>query len=738
MPENALLFYVNGRRVTIAHPDPTTLLVDWLRDDAIGLTGTKLSCGEGGCGACTVMLSRWDGARQRVEDTAINACLRPLVSIDGAMITTTEGIGSTRETLDPVQFRIAAFNGSQCGYCTPGFVMNMFTFLRTHPKPTQQEIEDLFDGHICRCTGFRPILEGMRSFAVDFKKADKYHTNHPCRPGIPVEQHAPGSPPALAFPEELKTYRPAAGEWSSRGYTWFHPTTLADAQRLKAAHGGNSPDLKLVAGNTSVGIFKAPAYDPHVLIDVARLDELLGFRTDDAGVHVGAAESLSNVVHELDRLIATNPAWATKGFAAFRTHLLDVANLQVRNIGSIGGNVMMTRAHAETPQPFPSDVYLVLATLGASITIASQAFDGGDRTYPIMDLPAPADLPPDAIARSIHLPYSNDSEQIETFKVSYREQDSHAIVNAGFRVSFEKDGTVRAATLFFNGLANLPSRMTKTEALLAGARWDDATLRHALDQIAEEVAAVIRPLPGTNFLPTGYREALTESLFYKYFLHVVLQLCPGEVQPVNRSAGEPYVRPLSGATQDISVYPSEAPLGEPILKSTAFIQASGEQKYTQDLPLPPHGYEAAYVLSTRAKAKFRFRGSVKDVERVVAERFPGFIALVTVDDIPGKTQVGLGADDPIFALDGQVVSWGQPIALVVAADQWTAQRAATFIQDEMIEYDDEPPCSRSSRRSRCPVARGSSRTSPRSATCTSPSSAAKAATPGGSVIPGRR
>ena len=326
-----------------------------------------------------------------------------------------------------------------------------------------------------------------------------------------------------------------------------------------------------------------------MLIDIARLDELLGFHTDDTGLHVGAAESLSHVVDELGRLIGTGPQGMTKGFAAFRRHLLDVANLQVRNIGSIGGNVMMTRAHAETPEPFPSDVYLVLATLVASITIASSSFDGGTRTYPIMALPAPAGLPSDAIARSIHLPYSNESDQIETFKVSYREQDSHAIVNAGFRVSFEKGGRVRDATLFFNGLATLPSRMTRAEAVLAGTRWDEATLQRALDEIAAEVAAVIRPLAGTNFLPPGYREALTESLFYKYFLHVALALFPKEVQPVNRSGGSPYVRPLSGATQDISVYPSEAPLGEPILKTTAFIQASGEQKYTQDLALPPHG-----------------------------------------------------------------------------------------------------------------------------------------------------
>jgi len=177
---HSLLFYVNGRRVVIDRPDPTTLLVDWLRDDETGLTGTKLSCGEGGCGACTVMLSRWDPHRKRVAETAINSCLRPLCSLDGAMITTTEGIGSTRQKLDPVQHRIAANNGSQCGYCTPGFVMNMFTFLRTHPKPTQQQIEDLFDGHICRCTGYRPILEGMKSFAVDFKKHNTYSTNHAC------------------------------------------------------------------------------------------------------------------------------------------------------------------------------------------------------------------------------------------------------------------------------------------------------------------------------------------------------------------------------------------------------------------------------------------------------------------------------------------------------------------------------------------------------------------------------
>jgi xanthine dehydrogenase/oxidase len=689
MSEN-LLFYVNGRRVVVDRPDPTTLLIDWLRADEIGLTGTKLSCGEGGCGACTVMLSRWDAAKKRVDETAINACLRPLASIDGAMITTTEGIGSTRGKLDPVQFRIAAYNGSQCGYCTPGFVMNMFTLLRNNPKPTQQEVEDLFDGHICRCTGFRPILEGMRSFAVDFKSDPKYHSNHRCHPGIPVEQNMAGPHPALEFPPELKSYDPEPVAWKARGYTFYRPATLAEAQELKAKHGGNSRNLKLVVGNTSIGIYKAPEYDPHVLIDIAAIPDLLGFSTDAEGLRIGAAETLSNVIAELQKLIATKAKAKTKGFVAFRTHLLDVANLQVRNIGSIGGNVMMTRAQAETDSPFPSDVYLVLATLGASITIASRS---GNKTYPIMELPAPAALPGDAIALSFHVPYSTEADQIETFKVSYREQNSHAIVNAGFRVAFERKG-VRDATLFIGGLTNMPSRMTKTEALLAGKKWDNATLQAALDSIAAEVAGVITPMPGSQFLPAGYRESLGESLFYKYFLGVALELFPKEVEPANRSGGEVYVRPLSGATQDIHTYPAEAPIGEPILKTTAFIQASGEQRYTQDLALPPHGYDSAYVMSTRASGGYAYKaGSAKALEALLIKEFPGVVALITSDDIPanGVKLVGLGNDDTVLAIDNQVVCWGQPIALVCASDRWTAQRAATFVQDTQISYAETTP-----------------------------------------------
>lgn len=683
MSSDSLLFYVNGSRVVIDHPDPTTLLVDWLRSDSIGLTGTKLSCGEGGCGACTVMLARWEPGSKGVSETAINSCLRPLVSLDGASVITTEGIGSTREKLDPVQYRLAANNGSQCGYCSPGFVMNMFTFLREHPKPAQREIEDLFDGHICRCTGFRPILEGMRSFAGDFRKDQYYHSNHKCFAGVPIEQHLSGPRPELEFPKELIEYAKQRRSltFSGRGYQWFKPATLEEAQKLKAQHGGNSRNVKLVAGNTTIGIFNWQVQDPHVLIDIAQLPGILGFASGENGLTIGAGEPLQRVIEELAK------HQKDAGYAAMRTHLLEVANLQVRNIGSIAGNVMMTRAQAETPQPFPSDVYMLLALLDASITIAGA---GGTATYPIMELPAPKQLPDDAIAVSIHVPRTKGGDIVETFKIPARGQDSHALVNAGFIVSLDRKGNVAGARIFYGGLGNMPSRMTRTEALLVGRAWDDDTLQAALDSIAAEVQAVIRPIPGTGFLPPGYRESLTETLFYKFFLHVALARFPKRVQQVNGSGGEVYVRPLSGATSDITDYPAEAPLGEPILKTTAFIQASGEQKYAQDLPLPPHGYDAAFVQSQRARATFRYKGSKSEVLQKAQETFPGTIAIIDVEDIPGATHVGIGNDDPIFAVDHEVICWGQPIALLVAKDRWTAERAAWYVETELIEYVEDP------------------------------------------------
>ncbi|MGB3468347.1 MAG: 2Fe-2S iron-sulfur cluster-binding protein, partial [Cyclobacteriaceae bacterium] len=169
-----LHFYINGQPFHIDNPDPRTLLVDFLRSPEIGLTGTKKSCGQGGCGACTVMLSYYKQSTRKVYFESINSCLRPICSLDGMEITTTEGIGSVNTAVDETQFHIAKDNGSQCGFCTPGWVMNMHASLLERGKQgfTKKEIEALFDGNICRCTGYRPILYAFKHFATDWNEKE--------------------------------------------------------------------------------------------------------------------------------------------------------------------------------------------------------------------------------------------------------------------------------------------------------------------------------------------------------------------------------------------------------------------------------------------------------------------------------------------------------------------------------------------------------------------------------------
>eukprot|EP00903_Cladosiphon_okamuranus_P009641 g9174.t1 len=160
-----LVFFVNGVKQVVRDAQPQTTLLQYLR--AAGLTGTKLGCGEGGCGACTVMVSAFDSDKKEIKHNAVNACLAPVCSVDWCHVTTVEGVGNMRQGLHPVQKRIAEMHGSQCGFCTPGIVMALYALLRSNPSATSTEIEEGLDGNLCRCTGYRPILDAAKSLGVD-------------------------------------------------------------------------------------------------------------------------------------------------------------------------------------------------------------------------------------------------------------------------------------------------------------------------------------------------------------------------------------------------------------------------------------------------------------------------------------------------------------------------------------------------------------------------------------------
>ncbi len=680
-----LRFWLNGQPREIENPDPAVILSDHVRDT--GLTGTKVGCGQGGCGACTVMISR--RTPEGDDHRAINACLRTLAAVADCHVTTVEGIGNVQDGLDPVQDRIALCNGTQCGYCTPGFVMNAHAFLRSQASPTEQQMEDLFGGNLCRCTGYRPILHAMRSFAGDFVpdvNATPRCEADPCYP-VPVRS----GPLPITLDGLPDPAVPPQGLYFHRGNLhWFRPPTLAEAHGLKALLGRHfgAERVRLVVGNTARAIY--PDEEAVCLIDVARIPELTAVGIDDKGLFVGAAATIQRLIELAETAIDREAPERTAGLRELVRHAKFLAGVQVRNAGSVGGNIAITKSHTRQGEPFPSDLFTVLAALGTTVTVHSDHLAGGVRRFALEELPALEHLPDDAMFVQFQIPWTRSDEHVRTFRVARRPQMAHPIVNAGFRCRVDAEGRAvpGEVAVVFGGLASCNRRMPETERALAGRCWDSATLRDALAVLEQEVEAVTIPMDGEGF-SIEYRRGLALGFFYKFYVHVSTQVCPQEIDPANLCAADASERPLSQGRQVFQVDERLGAITRPIVKRAAFAQASGEIRYPQDEPLPSHGLHGVLALSRRAHARFWFTPEVAELETLLRQRFPGFTALVTAADVPGCRSIGLGGDDPIF-FEGEVTCVSAPIALALATTRAVAEQAAAFVGSHCVIYENLP------------------------------------------------
>lgn len=680
-----LTFWLNGELRQVEGADPSVLLSDYLRDS--GLTGTKVGCGQGGCGACTVMLSK--RGPEGDEHRPINACLRSLVAVAGCHVTTVEGIGGFHDGLDPVQHQIALGNGTQCGFCTPGFVMNAHAYLRCRPNPTQQEVEDQFGGNLCRCTGYRPILQAVRTLAQDYDPGADTTPRCEVDPCTPLRVRS--APRAIEFEGgPLVNGQVEALYFQVGERHWFRPPTLADAHELKgllATHFG-ADQVRVVVGNTARAIY--PGEKAACEIDISGIAELNEAHSGAQGLVVGASVSIQRLLELADAAITAEPAERTAGLRELARHGKFLAGLQIRSAGSVGGNIAITKGHAKRGEPFPSDLFTVLTTLGTTVSVRSSAFSGGEQTFELDKLPALDDLAPDAMFVRFQIPWSRPGEVVRTFRVARRPQMAHPIVNAGFRCRLDGEGRAVAGEVVavVGGLASCNARMPGIEAALAGKRWDSATLRDVLPVVSAEVEAVTIPMEGEGFT-TEYRRSLALGFFYKFYLDVANTVCPNEVDPANRSAAARDDRPLSHGRHAFEAQPGQEGVTRPIIKRAAFAQASGEVRYPQDEPLPAHGLHGVLVLSTRAHARFQFTLPLNRLEALLRGRFPGFHALVTADDVPGQRRIGLGGDDPVFFED-EVTCVAAPIALALGSSRKAAEDAAACVGAEFIAYEDLP------------------------------------------------
>ncbi|XP_063625134.1 xanthine dehydrogenase [Cydia splendana] len=707
-----LVFYVNGKKVVEPNPDPEWTLLWYLRK-RLRLTGTKLGCAEGGCGACTVMVSKYNRTEKKIIHLAVNACLAPLCAMHGLAVTTVEGIGSTRTKLHPVQERIAKAHGSQCGFCTPGIVMSMYALLRSCSKIKYSDMEVAFQGNLCRCTGYRAIIEGYKTFIEDWESERIANgTPHATSNGTSNGVCAMGkaccknkdkeeykgetefiferssflpydSSQEPIFPPELKlssAYDDQYLIFRGERVKWYRPTTLNSILKLKEQF----PDAKIVVGNTEVGVevkFKHFVYP--VIIMPNCVPEMNNIIETENGFTVGAAVTLMEVENNFRKVIDTLPKYKTRTLKTIINMLNWFAGKQIRNVAAIGGNIM-------TGSPI-SDLNPILMSLKVKLNLLSKKeghrsvlmdetfFTGYRRNV----------VKPDEILLSIEIPFSSRFQYVKAYKQAKRREDDISIVTASINVQFE-DNTkiIKRMNMAFGGMAPVTTIATKTSKALNGLIWNEDMLEKAYSHMIEELP-LAPSAPGGNI---QFRRALTMSLFFKAYLAISKEMTKDYLQeeliiPYHSSGAEQFhgVMPKSSQYFDLvgeKQLPSDA-VGRPITHMSAYKQAAGEAIYCDDMPLAEGELYLAFVLSTKAHAK------LLSVDPKEALKQPGVVAYFSAKDVTTE-QNTIGPifhDEELFATE-KVISQGQTIGVIVAKDQTTAQDAARKVK---VEYEELQP-----------------------------------------------
>ncbi|PRP95121.1 xanthine dehydrogenase small subunit [Enhygromyxa salina] len=461
---------VNGRALQIdeSRLDPHTTVLDFLRER--GLVGTKEGCAEGECGACAVALVREDHA-QRTAYIPVNSCLTLLGSVLGGELISVEGVRPSPDALHPVQTAMVERGGSQCGYCTPGFVVSMFSEYYRRDRPAWDP--EAIAGNLCRCTGYRPIRDAMRDLGAPASD-DRFLA----RLAQPT--------PILAGLTQLRTH---AGQTPGQRQL-LRPASLDELLDQLAEH----PQAKLIAGGTDVvvEINQRHARWP-TLISLEAVAELRSFTIDGETARIGAALSLSALEHHLDHAI---PLLAEL-FPLFSSRL-------IRNRATLGGNLANASPIGDSPP--------VLLALDASLELRSRA---GQRVVPLAAFFTgyrQTVLEPGELITHVHVPVRRPTHA-HFYKVSKRVLDDISTVAAAFALELdEASGEITRARLAYGGVAATPARALDAERALIGRTWT----RETVASVAALVTAAFTPMSDHRG-SADYRVAMCARLLEKFF-----------------------------------------------------------------------------------------------------------------------------------------------------------------------------------------------------------------------------
>ncbi|WP_310618908.1 xanthine dehydrogenase small subunit [Flexibacterium corallicola] len=464
-------FVLNGTDVVIQDVAASQTLLDYLRLER-RLTGSKEGCAEGDCGACTVLVGRLHNGLLKYE--SVNACIRFMASLDACHVVTIEHLRGQDGGLHPIQQAMVDYHGSQCGFCTPGFIMSLYGLWMENSEPSVKQVETALQGNLCRCTGYEPIIKAAMALGAYGSPAADY-LNTERLSIIQRLQNLKDGRRIVTGPEDNLAIIPAnTDDLAEVLISW--------------------PKATIVAGSTDVGLWVTKFLrniGPAVFI--GHLDELKSIKLTKDALEIGAGVTYTESLSAIE-----------KAFPHLAPYWDRIAGQQVRNMGTIGGNIANGSPIGDTPP--------VLIALDASVTLRK----GGERrTMPLQDFfidYGKQDRAPEEFVETISIPLPAEGQMDAAYKISKRRDEDISSVAAGISVTVE-NGTIVDCRMAFGGMAATPKRASSAEAALKGKRWELASFEAAANVLSDDFT----PLSDWR-ASAEYRMISARNLLTRFFL----------------------------------------------------------------------------------------------------------------------------------------------------------------------------------------------------------------------------